>query len=467
MRKLMIESTSSHRSIIYFLLILIFCFPLLLQGQALGIKSFSGSSPAVFSSFCRTDDGGFLAVGYMQGSGGAPVETALEGSNYDALVVKFNSFSEIEWQKTYGKDGDDLAYSITATEDGNYIVVGETYSFGAQKDDMLIFKINSNGTLLWARKLGGSDEDWAVDVKQDNDGGYLILGNNKGGATCAESSSGYQVVMLELDENGYLLWQKSYDGDGDEIAYALMKTTKGEFLAAGSTTSFGNGSSDGFVMKTDGGGVIKWQKFYGTSQSDYLYFLGQAADGGYLAVGETSLKERGTESNAWAVRLDDNGGDNWQRAYGNAANDYALGLTSSGKHGFIIVGGSAASSTQNESWALKVDWSGKPMWRKRYNIGSNGTLFNVRKFDGDRLLFLGKSGLSDSAYPFIASTDKRGSVGTCSVIDESSISNKWISSGSGIASFVVGDPALTMKGLMDDISVGSPGLSGESVCPPR
>ena len=429
------------------------------EAQSPGITGYAGTSQAILSSFCETADGGTIAAGYIQGTSTGP-----ESTTYDALVVKFDASGNMEWQKSYGKEGNDFAFAITPADDGGYVVAGETYSFGAIQDDVLVFRIDNAGGLVWAKRLGGTDEDWGVDVKRSANGGFVVLGNTRAGGT-AEASSTYKLLLIGLDSRGELLWQKSYGGSGDDLAYSLTRTKESEFIVTGATGSFGGGGVNGVVMKTDAGGIIKWQKYFATQGDDYLFCATEASDGGYLVAGESFLEGKSTESNAWLVRLSETGGDEWQKAYGFGMNDYAMGVTNSGKHGFIIVGGTSTSSVFQESWAMKLDWSGKVKWKKSYDLTGNDILYSVRSLDNGGFQAVGAFSAAEAASPFIVVSDKSGSPGSsCDAAKDSQISRKWISAGSGLTGYVPSDPALTSSGIKSSVTVTTVTLAGETVC---
>jgi hypothetical protein len=439
-----------------------------LRAESLWVKSYSGSSSAVLSSFCQTKDGGVAAAGYVLSSSGGPSTALLDAGNYDALVVKFNASFEIEWQKTFGQSADDYAYSIVAADDGGYVAAGETSSFGAGKNDAFVFRIDSGGDLLWAKRVGGAGEDWAVDVKKGEDGGFVVLGSTRAGAS-AETGATYKILLFELGADGDLQWQKSYGGSGDDLAYSLTKTRDGEYIITGSTASFGSGDVNGVVLRTDAGGLIKWQKFFGTPQDDYLFSSAEAGDGSCLLVGETYLKDTDTkqgESNALVIRIDRAGKDMWQKAYGFEKNDYALGTAAAGGNSFIITGGSSASADSYESWAIKMDLSGKIKWAKCYDLPGSETLYSSLKMGDGRILCLGKTGSPDLSNPFLVISDKSGAVGSsCDVVKESPMAKKWFLPGSGIASYNPVDPALKITGIKKDAVITAGDLASETICP--
>ncbi|HPT54901.1 MAG TPA: delta-60 repeat domain-containing protein, partial [Fervidobacterium sp.] len=105
----------------------------------------------------------------------------------------------LEWQKTFGGNGEDQATSIQQTTDGGYIVAGGTTSFGAGNYDVYVLKLNSDGSLAWQKTSGGNGGDWALSIQQTTDEGYIVAGY-----TNSFGSGDYDVYILKLDSNGEL-----------------------------------------------------------------------------------------------------------------------------------------------------------------------------------------------------------------------------------------------------------------------
>lgn len=113
----------------------------------------------------------------------------------DFWVIKLNSKGKIEWQKTLGGSDMDYAYSIVATTDGGYIVVGGTYSndgdvsklheksgYSVQRgSDFWIVKLDSERNIEWQKKLGSSDYESAYHVLVLPEGEYIVVGCTSSG----------------------------------------------------------------------------------------------------------------------------------------------------------------------------------------------------------------------------------------------------------------------------------------------
>jgi len=101
------------------------------------------------------------------------------------------------WDKTFGGSGEDTGYFVEQTSDGGYIILGDTDSYGAGKDDVWLIKTDANGNKQWDRTFGGWKEDEGKSVQQTSDGGYILLG-----WTESYGAGGYDVWLIKTDANG-------------------------------------------------------------------------------------------------------------------------------------------------------------------------------------------------------------------------------------------------------------------------
>jgi len=195
-----------------------------------------------FNSVQQTSDGGYI----------------LAGSKYRAdcnglwlWVMKLNSIGNVQWEYLYGSGGGPVAYSIQQTTDGGYIVAGVTREFGAGSDDFWVLKLSSTGSIQWQKAYGGGNSETAYSIKQTSDGGYIVAGT-----TFSFGAGNKDMMVLKLDENGNILWQKTYGGGDEEDEEGVQQTSDGGFILLGRTSSFGVGDADFWVLKLDENGNI-------------------------------------------------------------------------------------------------------------------------------------------------------------------------------------------------------------------
>jgi hypothetical protein len=116
----------------------------------------------------QTSDDGFIITGFANydGSVGA-----------DVWLIKTDSEGDEEWNQTFGGTAIDYGNSIQETTDGGYIITGATDSYGAGERDVWLIKTDSNGNEEWSHTFGGTGLDYGRYVQQTNDGGYIIIGS--------------------------------------------------------------------------------------------------------------------------------------------------------------------------------------------------------------------------------------------------------------------------------------------------
>jgi hypothetical protein len=84
-------------------------------------------------------------------------------------------------------------------------------------------------------------------------------------------------------------WQKTFGGTGGDSAHSVQQTHDGGYIITGSTSSFGPGDPNVYLIKTDPNGNSQWQKTFGESNyTDRAYSAQQTADGGYVIAGYTN-----------------------------------------------------------------------------------------------------------------------------------------------------------------------------------
>jgi uncharacterized delta-60 repeat protein len=316
--------------------------------------AYSGASEDWLYFIQPTADGGFISVGRTNSFG---------ASNYDIWVVKFDSDGAVTWQKTYGGAGNERAFCIQQTADGGYIVAGQTDSFGAGDADIWVLKLTSNGTITWQRTYGGPAWDTATFIQQTHDGGYIVAGD-----TNSYGTGGRDIWVLKLSSSGSIIWQKTYGGGNWEGTASIFQTSDSGYIVAGYTGSFGIGWDDILIIKLDYNGNIMWQKTYGGANYDHADSVQQTDDGGYIVAGQTQSFGAGN-TDIWILKLSNTGNIIWQKTYGGG-NDEGIGILSiqQTSDGSYIVTGHTESfgAGSRDMWIFKLNSSGNILWQKTY-----------------------------------------------------------------------------------------------------
>lgn len=197
-------------------------------------KTYKGSDNDNSSYIQQTLDGGYILTG----------STMSPGAGNDVLVLKLSPLGDIDWQRTYGGSDNDSAYYIQQSSDGGYIVGGNTLSFGAGEEDCWILKLDQYGDIDWQRTYGGEKEDLAYSIQQTNDRGYIV-----GGSTLSFGAVEEDCWILKLSALGEIEWQLTYGAGLIEQINSIQQSSDGGYIAVGSIYSFGTGLYDFLVLK--------------------------------------------------------------------------------------------------------------------------------------------------------------------------------------------------------------------------
>jgi len=225
-------------------------------------KCFGGSGSDWASSIQQTSDGGYIVAGYSS-SNNSDVTGNLGGS--DSWIVKLTSTGSIQWQKSLGGSSDDSAESIQQTSDGDYIVAGGSESndgdvtghhSSSDTMDYWIVKLTSGGAINWQKSLGGSGYDLANLIQQTSEGGYIVAGqsDSKDGDVTG-NHGGHDYWIVKLASTGSIEWQKCFGGSGWDQYTSIQQTSDGSYIVAGYSSSNGgdvtgnHGGYDYWVVK--------------------------------------------------------------------------------------------------------------------------------------------------------------------------------------------------------------------------
>lgn len=249
----------------------------------------------------------------------------------------------------------------------------------------------------WEKSYGGSGRDWARDIQQTNDGGYIVAGssNSKDGDVTGNHGK-YDFWIVKLNPEGNIVWQKSLGGSNNDCAYSVQQTTDGGYIVAGVSDSNdgdvgqNRGRSDGWVVKLDGNGEIKWQKTYGGSALDWISDIRQTEDGGYIFTGSSHSDDGDASGNhgrdygffkldpsrdCWVVKLDSEGEILWGKMYGGSKDEGGQAIKQTKDGGYIVAAVSNSSDgdlknfkegESHDFWIIKLDATGNIDWQKLF-----------------------------------------------------------------------------------------------------
>lgn len=361
------------------------------------------------SSIQPTTDGGYILSGTKM----------MSGSRYDMYLLKINANGNIIWTKTYGGEGFTWGKFAQQTSDGGYIACGYNQSgmVGAYK--ICIVKADSSGNLLWSKKFGGHQfsSHEAYQVKQTSEGGFIICGYS------APEINWYRsAFLIKTNSIGDTLWTKAYRGNRDSYGYCVEQTTDGGYILAGQVSdSLNTTINDILLVKTNSEGDTLWTKTFGGANGDVAYAIKQTADGGYAVAGKTGSFGSGTDD-VFLCKTDIGGNPIWTKAYGGTNYDRGKSLGIAEDGGYIVAGHSYSFGNNNGNYYLiKTTGNGDLQWAKSYgSLGFEAASCVIPSSDGGYIVSGSTNGFGNYGI-YLVKTDANGYSGCNEINSNTSV----------------------------------------------
>ena len=342
--------------------------------------------------------GGYIAVANWA-SAGSHVKLG-------SCIFKTNNNGEIIWEEEYGDDYFEpyRVYSVTEDNSGNYCIM--TGNFGVK---MWIVKYNIIGSKIWEKQLQIYHFARGKEIIPTFDDGLAIVGYN----TYNYPSDNQSVLLLKIDNDGNEIWHKTFDYELYNYGYSLKQTSDGGFIIVGYTSPNYDNEYKTYLLKTDENGTLLWEKTFSGNGKSKGYSLDITNDNGYIITGKTNLNA----GDIWLLKTDENGTLLWEKTFGGKYNDIGYSVQTTDDGGYIITG-YIGDYWLGDVWLIKTDAYGNLQWDKNFGGWSGASVSQTL----DSGYILTGEGVGGAA--FLIKTDANGNAPPLSKTKDIGIRNR-------------------------------------------
>ncbi len=252
----------------------------------------------------------------------------------------------------------------------------------------------------WERTFGGAGTDNANSVRQTSDGGYIITGY-----TDSYGSGSTDAWLIKTDSTGKEKWNRTFGRSGYNYGYSVLQANDGGYIITGSIGALL--SSNVWLIKTDVSGNKLWDKTFGGSKSDGGSggrSVQQTSDGGYIIAGNTYSYGAGG-SDAWLIKTDLNGNKLWDRTFGGSNSDAANSVQQTSDGGYIIAGNTYSyGAGGSDAWLIKTDLNGNKLWDRTFGGSNSGAANSVQQTSDGGYIIVG----ANNNNAWLIKTDSSG-----------------------------------------------------------
>ena len=269
------------------------------------------------------------------------------------LALGATALGATEFEITAGGPGNDRGVFVRETADGGFIAVGSTAGDG---DDAYLVRTDATGTILWTASLGGPGTDWGWSV-QETEAGYVVAGS-----TTSFGAGGFDCYVVGTDRQGSELWSATAGGEGDERCWAMAPAGDG-WIVVGETAPGGKGTEDCYLAGVDSSGTVHWTASFGGDESDRCFAIARSGKG-WLVAGATFSRGAG-DRDFWVAGVGARGELQWERTWGGTESDVAHWIVPTRDGNFLVTGYTTSLATRGDDpYLVKLSPGGEEIWAR-------------------------------------------------------------------------------------------------------
>jgi hypothetical protein len=251
---------------------------------------------------------------------------------------------------------------------------------------ILGFVVNAQPPKKFYSTYGGNGYDVGYDVKQTLDGGYIITGS-----TSSYGQGNTDMYLLKIDSMGQKVFQSTFGGVSNEIGKSVVQLTDSSYVMAGYTSSSGLGGYDVFLVKADKAGNLIWQKTYGGSDWDFANSMDTVTGGGFIIAGTTYSYGKGN-ADGFVIKTDANGDTTWTKTFGGLKDDEFKSVIQTSDGNYALAGYTKSfNDSLGDGWIIRMDQTGNATYTTSVGGLYSDVLNDVVELTNTNLYFVGSN----------------------------------------------------------------------------
>lgn len=332
MRKKNIHHTVSHKLATLLLVMFFLLSTKVVQAQGWEL-SFGGPKEDLATALVQTKDGGYLTVGYSESFG--------TDNDIDVYVIRTDADGKVLWSQIYDEAYIEQAYDVIEVENGDFLIAGSIKNNVGEQENVYLLKIDEGGKKIWSRQYGKLETyEQGRGIAKGVDGGYVIVGVTK------DTPNGEDdILLIKVDEQGTQQWLKQYGGNKDDEGRAITVFQNGYAIAGVSDNELPNTfDRDIIVYRLDAQGAPVWDKptRVSTIQKEEANDVIATRDGNYIVIAGVT----GDEGDAYIAKINAAGTMQWGSKIPKELGQEAYGVVEL-KDGSFVITGITETSGQN------------------------------------------------------------------------------------------------------------------------
>lgn len=363
-------------------------------------RAYGGSDSDELMDLLHVADDGFIAVGATQ---------SFTPGDRNIWMIKTDADGNLDWTQSIGNlNAAEIGNSIRTTTDGGYIIGGTVFDEEHRYGHLVKTDYLGNPEWSYVSVIDSVEGRMAI---QTLDGGYALVGYKLNPPTGPDDMQDKDVLLIKLNPDGTEAWWKNYGGEEFDEGYALVENPDATLALIGTTKSYGTGNGDMYWIKVDADGNYINQKTYGPPSGgrligfdiilnannnyviasgcqdgggqakraiiwelnpsgnwvnfDEFYDLGlqtaysikNTSDGGYAFTGEFRTSDA-ADRQVYLTKIDNNFNEDWTKTFGGTLGDEGNSIVAT-PAGFALAGYTRSfGSGHKDAYLIRTDNSG-------------------------------------------------------------------------------------------------------------